>query len=58
MTYATKKPHTYTMRVACPATTGIIAAVTSHLAGRGHYICGQGGWEEVATYVATWLEGK
>jgi len=44
MTYATKKPHTYTMRVACPATTGIIAAVTSHLAGRGYYIC------ELASY--------
>ena len=38
MTYATKKPNTHTLRATCLATTGIIAAVTSHLAGRGHYI--------------------
>jgi formyltetrahydrofolate deformylase len=38
MTYSTKKPNTYTLRVTCPATSGIIAAVTSHLAGRGYYI--------------------
>ena len=38
MTYATQKPNTHTLRVSCPATTGIIAAVTSHLAGRGYYI--------------------
>ena len=38
MTYTTKKPNTHTLRVSCPATTGIIAAVTSHLAGRGYYI--------------------
>ena len=44
MTYATKKPHTHTLRVSCPAATGIIAAITSHLAGRGHYIC------ELASY--------
>jgi pimeloyl-ACP methyl ester carboxylesterase len=25
---------------------------------RGHYICGQSGWEEVATYIANWIEGK
>jgi pimeloyl-ACP methyl ester carboxylesterase len=25
-------------------------------AGRGHFICGQPGWEEVADYVADWLE--
>ncbi len=44
MTYATKKPHTHTMRVTCPGAIGIIAAVTSHLAGRGHDIC------ELASY--------
>jgi len=38
MTYSTKKPNTYALRVTCPATTGIIAAVTSHLSGRGYYI--------------------
>ena len=38
MTYSTQKPNTYTLRVTCPATTGIIAAITSHLAGRGFYI--------------------
>ncbi len=38
MTYATKKPNTHTLRASCPAATGIIAAVTGHLAGRGHYI--------------------
>lgn len=38
MTYSSKKPNTYTLRVTCPATTGIIAAVTSHLSGRGYYI--------------------
>jgi len=38
MTYSTQKPNTYALRVTCPATTGIIAAVTSHLAGRGFYI--------------------
>lgn len=25
-------------------------------AGRGHFICGQAGWEEIAEYAATWLE--
>lgn len=25
-------------------------------ANRGHYICGQPGWEDVATYVSSWLE--
>lgn len=25
--------------------------------GRGHYICGQKGWEEVAGYVGEWLKG-
>jgi pimeloyl-ACP methyl ester carboxylesterase len=25
--------------------------------GRGHYICGQKGWEEVADYAADWLKG-
>jgi hypothetical protein len=24
--------------------------------GRGHFICGQHGWEEVADYAANWLE--
>ncbi len=38
MTYATKKPNTHTLRATCPAATGIIAAVTGHLATRGHYI--------------------
>src|SRR3974390_1804996 len=38
MTLSTKQPNTYTLRVTCPATTGIIAAVPSHIAGRGYYI--------------------
>src|SRR5689334_13370570 len=38
MTYTTKKPNTHTLRATCPAATGIIAAVTSHLAGRRCYI--------------------
>lgn len=38
MTYSTKKPNTYTLRVTSPAASGIIAAVTGHLAGRGFYI--------------------
>ena len=39
MTYSTQKPNTHTLRVTCPAATGIIAAITSHLAGRGYFIC-------------------
>jgi formyltetrahydrofolate deformylase len=38
MTYSTQKPNSYALRVTCPAATGIIAAITSHLAGRGFYI--------------------
>ena len=49
MTYATKKPNTHTLRVSCPATTGIIAAVTSHLAGRGHYICELSSYDDEET---------
>jgi hypothetical protein len=26
--------------------------------GRGHFICGEPGWEEVATYIGRWIEGK
>jgi alpha-beta hydrolase superfamily lysophospholipase len=25
---------------------------------RGHFICGEPGWEEVAAYIATWVHGK
>jgi len=25
---------------------------------RGHFICGQEGWQEVAGYIANWIEGK
>ena len=25
---------------------------------RGHYICGQPGWEEVATYIDNWIVGR
>jgi hypothetical protein len=25
-------------------------------AGRGHFICGRPGWEEVAEYIGNWLE--
>lgn len=34
------------------------ASVTDfqELAGRSHFICGEPGWEEVATYAANWLE--
>lgn len=34
------------------------ACVTSHMEfkGRSHFICGEPGWTEVATYVAEWLE--
>lgn len=27
-------------------------------AGRGHFICGEPGWQEVATYVADWLDAR
>jgi formyltetrahydrofolate deformylase len=39
MTYSTQKPNTHTLCVSCPSATGIIAAITSHLAGRGYFIC-------------------
>lgn len=26
--------------------------------GRGHYICGEPGWEEVAAYIEEWIQGK
>lgn len=26
--------------------------------GRGHYICGEPRWEEVASYIDTWIQGK
>lgn len=26
--------------------------------GRGHFICGQNRWEEVATYIDQWIESK
>lgn len=38
MTYSTQKPDTYTLRVTCPATVGLVAAVTQHLASKGCYI--------------------
>jgi pimeloyl-ACP methyl ester carboxylesterase len=25
---------------------------------RGHFICGQAGWEEIARYISTWIQGK
>ncbi len=34
MTYSTQTPDSYTLRVTCPATTGLVAAVTGHLAER------------------------
>ena len=38
MTYSTRNANTYTLRVTCPAATGLVAMVTSHLAERGCYI--------------------
>lgn len=38
MTYSTRNANTYTLRVSCPAATGLVAMVTSHLAERGCYI--------------------
>ena len=38
MTYSTRKPNSYTLRVTCPATTGLVAAVTGHLASRNYDI--------------------
>ena len=38
MTHTTTQPNTCTLRVTCAATTGIIAAVTGHLATRGDCI--------------------
>ncbi|HYB50810.1 MAG TPA: formyltetrahydrofolate deformylase [Burkholderiaceae bacterium] len=34
MTYSTQTADSYTLRVTCPATTGLVAAITSHLAKR------------------------
>jgi formyltetrahydrofolate deformylase len=38
MTYSTRNPNSYTLRVTCPATTGLVAAVTGHLASRNYDI--------------------
>ncbi len=38
MTYSTRTANTYTLRVTCPAATGLVAMVTSHLAENGCYI--------------------
>ncbi|MGF6507877.1 formyltetrahydrofolate deformylase [Paraburkholderia sp. 32] len=38
MTYTTKLPNTYTLRVTCPATTGIVAAISGFLAEHNYYI--------------------
>lgn len=38
MTYSTQKPDSYTLRVTCPATTGLVGAITSHLARKKCYI--------------------
>ena len=38
MTYATKKADSFTLRVTCPATTGLVGAITSHLASKKCYI--------------------
>ena len=38
MTYSTRNANTYTLRVTCPAATGLVAMVTSHLAENGCYI--------------------
>lgn len=35
MTYSTTRDNTYTLRVSCPAATGLVAMVTSHLAAKG-----------------------
>jgi formyltetrahydrofolate deformylase len=38
MTLTTKLPNTYVLRVNCPATTGIVAAITGYLAAQDFYI--------------------
>jgi formyltetrahydrofolate deformylase len=38
MTYSTKKADSFTLRVTCPATTGLVGAITSHLARKKCYI--------------------
>jgi len=38
MVYSTKRSNAYTLRVSCPATTGVVAAITGYLASRNCYI--------------------
>lgn len=38
MTLTTKLPNTYVLRVTCPATTGVVAAISGHLASQNYYI--------------------
>ncbi|MDE2150694.1 MAG: formyltetrahydrofolate deformylase [Betaproteobacteria bacterium] len=38
MTYSTHNPRSYTLRVTCPAATGLVSMITSHLAESGCYI--------------------
>jgi formyltetrahydrofolate deformylase len=38
MTYATHTADSFILRVSCPATTGLVAAITTHLASKGCFI--------------------
>lgn len=38
MAYSTKSSNAYTLRIKCPATTGVVAAITGYLASRNCYI--------------------
>ncbi|KJJ95763.1 formyltetrahydrofolate deformylase [Burkholderiaceae bacterium 26] len=38
MSYSTQKANSYTLCITCPAATGLVAAVTTHLASKGCYI--------------------
>lgn len=38
MVYSTKRNNSFTLRVTCPATTGVVAAISGYLASHGFYI--------------------
>lgn len=44
MTYSVQRSNSYTLRISCPATLGLVAAVTGHLAKKGCYL------DELAQY--------
>ncbi|WP_116136910.1 formyltetrahydrofolate deformylase [Trinickia diaoshuihuensis] len=49
MTLTTKLPNTYVLRVACPATVGIVAAISGYLAAHSYYIAEMSQYDDEET---------